>query len=103
MKKDNGHLGDNTSVVKEQFQLMPIQGYDSTSWYPITAKASQIPADLKEWRTLRGLTLREVEKQTGISNCYLSQLETGKTNKPSFEVVNKLCECYYVYLKVGGR
>jgi len=72
-------------------------------WYPITAKDSQIPQDLKEWRLLRGLTLRDVEKKTGISNCYLSQLETGKTKKPSFEVVSKLCYCYFVYLKVGGR
>ena len=81
----------------------PPQGTDPDLWYPITAKGEQVPKDLKEWRLLRGLTLRDVERLTGISNCYLSQLETGKTNKPSFEVVDKLCKCYLVYLKVGGR
>lgn len=81
----------------------PAYSSDPHLWYPITAKANQIPADLKEWRLLRGLTLRQVENQTGISNCYLSQLETGKVNKPSFDVIDKLCRCYFVWLKVGGN
>lgn len=34
-------------------------------------------------RRARGATLREVERATGISNAYLSQLETGAVNEPS--------------------
>lgn len=90
---------------EEQYTTMPmnLQGIDTDLWYPITAKAEQIPSDLKEWRKLRGLSLREVEKQTGVSNPYLSQIETGKVKNPSFDVVDRLCKCYLVYLKVGGR
>jgi transcriptional regulator with XRE-family HTH domain len=29
-------------------------------------------------RELKGLTVRDVEKKTGISNAYISQIETGK-------------------------
>ena len=48
--------------------------------------------NLKQIRKQRGLTLRDVEKLTGISNAYLSQLETGKIKKPSHHVVQLLSE-----------
>lgn len=50
--------------------------------------------NLKEVRKMQGHTLRQVEDSTGISNAYLSQLETGKVKKPSFEIVNKLLTYY---------
>jgi len=49
-------------------------------------------------RQQRGLTLREVETKIGISNAYLSQLETGKIKSPSFQTVIKLLELYGVPL-----
>jgi len=49
---------------------------------------------LKKFREEHSLTLREVEKQTGISNAYLSQLENDKIASPSPLVLNKLAECY---------
>lgn len=45
---------------------------------------------LKETRELRTLTLREVEKVTGISNAYLSQLENDKIKNPSASILYKL-------------
>lgn len=45
---------------------------------------------IKRIRKGRGITLRAVEKLTGISNSYLSQLENGKILKPSYDVVMKL-------------
>lgn len=48
----------------------------------------------KERRTKSGMTLREVETATGISNAYLSQLENGKIKRPSFDVVEKLHNLY---------
>lgn len=54
-------------------------------------------APVLDFRTLRrdsGLKLREVEEKTGISNAYLSQLETGKIENPSYKVVYALWKLY---------
>ncbi len=50
---------------------------------------------LKTIRKNERLTLRDVEEKTGISNAYLSQLESGKIKNPSWEVVRKLFILYY--------
>jgi len=38
---------------------------------------------LSEARRVKGVSLREVERATGISNAYVSQLETGAVAEPS--------------------
>jgi len=43
--------------------------------------------ELRSIRAGRGLTLRAVEQATGISNAYLSQLETGKIDRPKPELL----------------
>jgi transcriptional regulator with XRE-family HTH domain len=43
---------------------------------------------------LSGATLREVETKTGISNAYLSQLESGKADRPAPRILHKLAEFY---------
>ena len=50
----------------------------------------------KALRKSKGFTLRDVEKQTDISNAYLSQLETGKVKQPSPINLYKLSELYEV-------
>ena len=50
----------------------------------------------KALREAKSLTLREVEKQTGISNAYLSQLETGRVKQPSPLNLHKLAQLYEV-------
>lgn len=50
--------------------------------------------NFRDMRKSKGLTLRKVESLTGISNPYLSQLETGKINNPSYDVVRKLFLLY---------
>lgn len=50
--------------------------------------------NFKMMRTLSGLTLREVEKKTGISNSYLSQLESGKIKEPSYNTIRTLTMLY---------
>ncbi len=53
---------------------------------------------LHDYRSLRkgkGLTLRDVEGITGLSNAYLSQLETGKIKSPSHNTVCKLLSLYW--------
>ena len=58
---------------------------------------------MKEWngflkwsREKCNLTLREVENQTGISNGYLSQVETGKIDNPGFFKICKILTLYGV-------
>ena len=60
-----------------------------------TEKAS-LGEELRRIRDLLGLSLREVEKITGVSNAYLSQLETGKIEKPAPSYLYKLSEAYNV-------
>lgn len=55
--------------------------------------------NFREYRQNAGMTLREVDLATGISNAYLSQLETGKIKKPSFESVKSLIKKVKQFLK----
>lgn len=55
------------------------------------AKLGRLLADA---RKRHNLTLRAVENTVGISNAYLSQLETGKVQSPSPVVLHKLSELY---------
>src|SRR3989442_15867452 len=59
----------------------------------MTTKLAQ---ELARIRRLRGISLRRVEKETGISNAYLSQLENGKAENPSPHVLLQLAEYYDV-------
>lgn len=49
---------------------------------------------LRMLRTGAGHSIRGVERQTSISNAYLSQLETGKIDKPSPNFLHELAELY---------
>ena len=49
---------------------------------------------LRDARNALGLSLREVETKTDVSNGYLSQLEGGKIKQPSPGILHRLCEAY---------
>lgn len=49
---------------------------------------------LKTARKLSNLSLRDVEKATGVSNAYVSQLENNKIRKPSPFILRKLSQLY---------
>jgi transcriptional regulator with XRE-family HTH domain len=53
---------------------------------------------LADLRVAKGLSLRQVEEATGnaVSNAYLSQLEKGKIQKPSPNVLHSLAAVYAV-------
>jgi transcriptional regulator with XRE-family HTH domain len=51
---------------------------------------------LKAAREGKGLTLRAVERETEVSNAYLSQLEGDKIQRPSPLKLHRLCELYEV-------
>ena len=51
---------------------------------------------LRSLREAAGLTLRAVEEKTGVSNAFLSQLESGKVKQPSPITLYRLAEVYGV-------
>lgn len=59
-------------------------------------KKPQLGPFLRSARERRNLTLRAVERMTGVSNAYSSQLECSKIRKPSPLVLHKLAELYEV-------
>jgi transcriptional regulator with XRE-family HTH domain len=63
---------------------------------PRRADAPSLGAHLIKLRSAAGMTLREVEEATEheVSNAYLSQLENGKINKPSPNILYTLARVY---------
>jgi len=51
---------------------------------------------LRAIREAAGLTLRAVEGKTGVSNAFLSQIESGKVKRPSPVVLHKLADAFGV-------
>ncbi len=51
---------------------------------------------LKDMRDAKRMSLRDVEKKTGISNPYMSQLENELIDKPSPLILHKLAVLYGV-------
>jgi transcriptional regulator with XRE-family HTH domain len=51
---------------------------------------------LRHRRRLLGLTLREAAEKAGVSNPYLSQIETHKILSPSPSVLKKLSDLYSI-------
>jgi transcriptional regulator with XRE-family HTH domain len=51
---------------------------------------------LRSLRSAKGLSLRDVEGKTGISNAFLSQIESGKVKEPSPVMLYKLAGLYGV-------
>lgn len=58
------------------------------------AKNPELSEVLKRLRETKGLSLRQVEKKTGVSNAYLSQIENGKIGEPSPHILHKLSTVY---------
>ena len=62
------------------------------------ARPTELGAVLADLRKAKGLSLRDVEEATGkaVSNAYLSQLENGRIQKPSPNVLHSLSAVYAV-------
>jgi transcriptional regulator with XRE-family HTH domain len=63
---------------------------------PPTSEEVSLGEALRQIREMNSFTLRAVERMTGVSNAYLSQLERGKIDKPSPGFLFKLAEAYGV-------
>lgn len=61
---------------------------------------------LSQLRKLKGVSLRQMETATGISNAYLSQLERGVAAQPAPEKLKRLAEffgiAYETLLEAAG-
>jgi transcriptional regulator with XRE-family HTH domain len=51
---------------------------------------------LKMIRLARKMSLRDVENACGVSNAYLSQVEQGKVQKPSPQILHRLADAYLI-------
>src|SRR5215217_2282530 len=49
---------------------------------------------LRAARAARGLSLRDVERRTGIRNAHLSQIETDRIGKPEMAILWELASLY---------
>lgn len=60
------------------------------------ANRGELGQYLWDLRNAAGIkSIREAEKLSGVSNAYISQIETGKILKPSPDVLNRLAEAYH--------
>lgn len=55
---------------------------------------------LKKLREHRKISLRDMEVLTGFSNPYLSQLETGKVDNPSFILIARIAEIFNIPMDI---
>lgn len=53
-------------------------------------------ANLREMRDKRKISLREMERRSGINNAYLSQLERGEVAKPTPSMLGRIAEAYEI-------
>lgn len=54
-------------------------------------------------RKVKGWTLRDLERETGISNSLINQIETGHVKDPSFTKVVRLCEALNLPLEKAAQ
>ena len=50
--------------------------------------------ELRQYRKAKGWTIREAARQIGISNCYLSQMETGQRPIPASVAMSRAASVY---------
>lgn len=60
------------------------------AWYLLSILSMTLNELLAEARERKGLTLRDLEDMTGLSNALLSQIETGAILEPSFTSIVKI-------------
>lgn len=54
-------------------------------------------------RECKGWTLRDLEKQAGVSNALISQIETSKVKDPGFATMVRLCDALGLSLDRAAR
>ncbi len=61
----------------------------------------EVGRKIHEARVSTGLSLRAVEDSTGVSNGYVSQIENGRVQHPSFMSIFNLLKFFGIYTNIG--
>lgn len=73
----------------------------------MVTRPNQFGSLLRELRERLGLSLRQVEASSGISNSYLSQIESGRVGAPSPKIIEKLASAlqtpYLDLMRMAGH
>jgi len=64
-----------------------------------TMEESNFGHFLKSLRDRQRMSLRDVEKESGVSNAYIAQLEKGDRPAPSPDILKKLARAYNVTVR----
>ena len=59
---------------------------------------SFIPTYLKDLRLSKNISLKKVGEKTGLSDTYISLIESGKRPLPRLEMLEKICDVYDIKL-----
>ena len=78
-------------VSRQQLWTVPTP-YRTQSWISNRGELGQYLWDLRHAAGIK--SIREAEEVSGVSNAYISQIETGKIKKPSPDILIKLSEAY---------
>lgn len=87
------HSGDESQPVLGSAAIMVLAKLDRCAYH---GAMSEIGAHLKELRMSKRLTVREAAQRAGISNAYLSQIETGQRGTPHAKHLRSLATVYEV-------
>lgn len=61
-------------------------------------KLNIIPSYLRELRLHKNISLKKVAEKTGLSDTYISLIESGKRPLPRLEILEKICDIYDIKL-----
>ena len=78
-------------VSRQQLWTVPTP-YRTQSWISNRGELGQYLWDLRHAAGIK--SIREAEEVSGVSNAYISQIDTGKIKKPSPDILIKLSEAY---------
>lgn len=82
-------LEDREDITDATRQVSAIRKGEETLPAEIVARLTSGASPLKVWREYRGLTLRALAAEIGISSAAVSKIETGKS-RPTVATLTKL-------------
>jgi DNA-binding XRE family transcriptional regulator len=82
-------LEERDDIVEANRQLAAIRAGEETLPAEMVARLTSGESPLKVWREYRGLTLRVLAAEIGISSAAVSKIETGKSH-PTVATLSRL-------------
>ena len=85
------------NCIKLAWKIIP-QDKSPIFYYSILVQEDKMDIFLYQARTEMGLSLRELEKRTGMSRNRINKIENGKSS-PKLEELEWICEALGVYME----